>query len=364
MKLLFVIGDIAAYGGTERVTTEIATAMAIAGHEVNILTLFGSAEPWFALPDVVSVKSAGLEQAGGSLRRAAAISRFLKDETRVSGADAIILVDTILFAFCMPWVWLSSVKVICWEHFNLTTNHGTRMRDMARLLASRLSDKVVVLTERDAEAWRSKYRITDRVQAIWNPIPRFPEDNQIAKRLTNEPRIALAVGRLSRQKGFDLLLRGWSLVGSARNGWVLRIVGGGEENLALKELAVEMGIEDSVVFVGQVRDVASEYRAASLYVMSSRWEGLPMTLLEAQHFGLPSVSTDCPTGPREVLGSGSGRLVAPEDPQALAEGLTELLSSAEIRSEMAIAATKNSWRYHPNAISREWERLFVSLCSE
>jgi len=361
MKLLFVIGDISAYGGTERVTTEIAVALAEAGHEVSILSLFGPAEPWFDMPDEVRVKSACLTPAGGSARRAVAISQRLKKEARSSGADAMILVDSILFAFCVPWVWRSPVKVICWEHFNLTTSHGTRMRDLARLAASRLSDKVVVLTERDAEAWREKYRIADRVQAIWNPIPRFPGNDVTSLYQGVGPAIALAVGRLTREKGLDILLRAWALVGSARGGWVLRIVGGGEEEAALKSLAAELGIEDTVVFVGQVRDVASEYRAASLYVMSSRWEGLPMTLLEAQHFGLPSVSTDCPTGPREVLSGGSGRLVDPEDPRALADGLTDIITHAGKRAAMADAAKRNARRYQPEGIRKEWEAMLGGL---
>ena len=363
MKLVFIIGDISAYGGTERVTTEIAAALAKAGHEVNILSLFGPAEPWFDVPDSVRVKSAGLEPAGGSLRRAGAISRCLRNEARESGADVMILVDTILFAFCALWVWHSPVTVICWEHFNLTTNHGKRMRDLARLAASRLSDRVVVLTERDAEAWRNKYRITDRVQAIWNPIPRFPEKVQVRIRSSDGPRVALAVGRLTHQKGFDLLLRAWAQLGKERDDWVLRIVGDGEEELALKALAAELEIEESVVLVGQVRDMAAEYSAADLFVMSSRWEGLPMTLLEAQHFGLPTVATDCPTGPREVLSSGSGLLVKPEDPGALADGLAELLSRPENRAQMAVAAKENAQLYRPDAVQKEWHAMLSELGS-
>ena len=225
MRLVFVIGDISACGGTERVTTEIATALAQAGHEVKILSLFGPAEPWFDISDAVNVTSAGLEAAGGSLRRAAAISRYLRVEAYASYADVIILVDTILFAFCVPWIWKSSVKLICWEHFNLTTSHGTRIRDLARLAASRLSDKIVVLTARDAEAWRKKYGINDKVQAIWNPVPRFHESAWAENRLSDKPLVALAVGRLTQQKGFDLLLRAWAEVGAEKDGWILRIVG-------------------------------------------------------------------------------------------------------------------------------------------
>lgn len=361
MKLLFVVGDISAYGGTERVTTEIAAALAEAGHEVSILSLFGPATPWFDMPEAVCVTSAGVEQAGGSLRRTIAISRCLKHAASTSGADAMILVDTILFAFCVPWIWMSRTKIICWEHFNLTTSHGTHMRDLARLAASRLSDKVVVLTERDAGAWREKYGITDRVQAIWNPIPRFPKGDDPHPYSERQPAVALAVGRLTREKGFDILLRAWALIGPARQGWVLRIVGGGEEKSALKELADELKILDSVVFVGQVRDVASEYRAASLYVMSSRWEGLPMTLLEAQHFGLPSVSADCPTGPREVLSGGSGLLVELENSQALSEGLQQVIGNADMRKRMSVVAFENAKNYGPKGVREQWEVLLQAL---
>ena len=89
MKAFFVIGDLSAYGGTERVTTEMAAAFADAGHEVSILSLFGPAEPWFDIPEGVEVKSAGLEPASGNIRRAAAISRCLKSEAHLSGVSAV-----------------------------------------------------------------------------------------------------------------------------------------------------------------------------------------------------------------------------------------------------------------------------------
>ena len=88
-----------------------------------------------------------------------------------------------------------------------------------------------------------------------------------------------------------------------------------------------------------------------------------MTLLEAQHFGLPSVSTDCPTGPREVLSGGSGRLVDPEDPQALADGLTDVMSNADKRAAMADAAQQNACRYQAEGIRREWEAMLSQVNS-
>jgi glycosyltransferase involved in cell wall biosynthesis len=107
--------------------------------------------------------------------------------------------------------------------------------------------------------------------------------------------------------------------------------------------------------------MAAEYSAADLFVMSSRWEGLPMTLLEAQHFGLPSVSTDCPTGPREVLSGGAGRLVAPEDPQALADGLVELMFDQQLRDCMGSRANTNSKRFGIVQAQAAWAKVLSEL---
>lgn len=359
MKLLFVIGDVSSSGGTERVTTEIAASLSEAGHQVSILSLFGPAKPWFDLPDAVSVSSASLVPAGKSPQKAFAISWCLYKESSRRDLDAVILVDSILYSFCIPWALFSRAKIVCWEHFNLSTSHGSSMRSLGRLAASRLCDKVVVLTERDAAAWRVKFFISDRVQAIWNPIPRFAAYQSSPG--DQEPRIALAVGRLAPEKGVDILLRAWKELGNARDGWVLRIVGGGEDETTLKALADDLEVTESVVFVGQVRDVAAEYRAASLYVMSSRWEGLPMTLLEAQHFGLPSVSTDCMTGPREVLSCNNGILVKEDDPVDLAHGMARLMASPALRQEQGAAARENASRYAASSISRQWEEMLESL---
>ncbi|MES1932224.1 glycosyltransferase [Salinisphaera shabanensis T35B1] len=358
MKLLFILGNAAGRGGTERVTCELANAFAGAANDVEILSPFGRNEAYFALSPSVKVTCLGLLEARGRLGRFGRISWALYRYCLRSKPDVVLVVDTIQFMFCLPWFWCLRAHFVCWEHFNLTTEHGSRFRTMARVAAAWWSDAIVVLTERDARAWRQRFAIGYRVQAIWNPIPRF---DTRPSALAERSRIVLAVGRLTEQKGFDVLLRAWQQLSDSREDWILRIVGSGKDDAMLKRLARDLGVSESVVFVGQTKAVASEYRAASLYVMSSRWEGLPMTLLEAQYFGLPSIATDCPTGPREVLSGGSGWLVEPGDPRALSKGLAELLSRPEKRAEMSSAALENARRYVPEEIRSKWERLFERL---
>jgi glycosyltransferase involved in cell wall biosynthesis len=364
VRILFVVGDISGCGGTERVTTEIATGLSSTGHDVTILSLFGPAQPFFDLPSTVKVASGGVRKARRSLRRYTAISLRLYAECQVLRADVMVLVDTILFAFCAPWLPMLAGKIICWEHFNLSTNHGTHLREVARLAASRLSHRIVVLTEDDAQAWRKRYRINKRVRAISNPIPRFDFAGMSKSVRQTEPRIVLGVGRLTHQKGFDVLLSAWRLLGEARKGWALRIVGSGEEASKLRQLAKEFEVTDSVLFVGETRDVEREYLAASLFAMSSRWEGLPMTLLEAQYFGLPSISADCMTGPSEVLSCDNGLLVPVEDSVALAEGLKTLMADPAQRERFSAAALRNVGRYEARTICQQWETVLSELYQE
>ncbi|WP_353214004.1 glycosyltransferase [Salinisphaera hydrothermalis] len=203
MNVLFVISDIFSSGGTARAATEIASGLADIGHDLSIVTLFGPASPWFDLHRSVKVKGAGLAETKCSFRRAAAISRYLRREACASGVEILVLVDTIFFAFCVSWVWRVRARVICWEHFNLSTSHGSPIRVIARLAASRLSSRIVVLTERDANAWRRKYNISHRVKAIWNPVPRFLGSCEVAPPDADGRLVVLAVGHLTAVKGFD-----------------------------------------------------------------------------------------------------------------------------------------------------------------
>lgn len=358
MKLMFVLGNIAGHGGTERATCGLANALTAAGEDVEILSPFGHGPAYFELSSTVPVTALALPEAQGKLGRFMRISYAIHRHCRRSRPDVVILVDTILFLFCLPWAWWSASRFVCWEHFNLSTEHYSRFRTLARKAAAQWSDAIVVLTERDAQAWQKRFSVDGRVHAIWNPIPRFDEK---PSDLSERRKIVLAVGRLTEQKGFDVLLRGWQRIGKERDGWMLRIVGSGADEIMLKRLARDLEITDTVQFAGQTKAIAREYRAASIYVMSSRWEGLPMTLLEAQYFGLPSVATDCETGPREVLAGDSGLLVPVDDFSALADALEQLLAESELRASLARKALSMAKKYNAATVQERWKELFTRL---
>jgi glycosyltransferase involved in cell wall biosynthesis len=161
----------------------------------------------------------------------------------------------------------------------------------------------------------------------------------------------LAIGRYTRQKGFDRLLKAWQMVDT--RGWTLRIAGSGED---------PMDNLPANVVTGPSTDIITEYRNAAFLVLSSRYEGLPMVLLEAQAAGLPVVAFACKCGPRDVITDGTDGLLVPEgDIAALADGMKRLMTDENLRHEMGATAFRRSERYDKERIMARWTQLFQEL---
>ena len=175
-----------------------------------------------------------------------------------------------------------------------------------------------------------------------------------------ESNILLAVGRLENQKGFDLLLQAWKKAFPSVSNWTLHIVGSGSLKERLIKQAEMLGIKASVIFKEATMDIAKVYQQASCLVMSSRFEGLPMVLIEAKMAGLPCVSFDCPNGPAEVIRDGiDGYLVPAEDVDTLASRLIDLLNDRNMLKKMGKLAYKDACRrFSTQAIEEKWRSLF------
>jgi len=178
----------------------------------------------------------------------------------------------------------------------------------------------------------------DKIKIIYNPVitPKLfakaeePLDHPWFR--PGEPPVILGVGRLTKQKDFPTLIRAFALVRKERPARLM-ILGEGEERPKLEALVRELGLEKDVALPGFVDNPYKYMKRAAIFVLSSRWEGLPSVLIEASALGTPVVSTDCPSGPREILEDGRwGKLVPVGNPEALARGIMEALSNP-IRSE-------------------------------
>ncbi len=214
-------------------------------------------------------------------------------------------------------------------------------------------DCFVVLTQEDKELWGNMSNITVIPNA--RTICTLKRAELLQKRV-------LAVGRLEWQKGFDRLLDIWSQVSARIKGWELIIVGNGSLHGTLQKQIDSLGIGDSVSLQGSVKDMHAYYLNASIMVMTSRYEGLGMVLVEAQAFGLPTVAFACQCGPRDIITDGrDGYLVEDRDEALFAQRLITLMNDEGLRRQMGAAAIEASKRFSEEHIMQQWDTLFRSL---
>jgi len=207
------------------------------------------------------------------------------------------------------------------------------------------ADAVVAVSEEVALDLRQAFRLPpDRVRMIYNPVVSPALFLSAAEPVEHpwfaagQPPVVLSVGRLCPQKDFSTLLQAFALV-QARFPARLLILGEGPDRAVLEAAVTEMGLTDSVSLPGFAPNPYAYMARAAAYVLSSRWEGLPTVLIEALACGARIVSTDCPSGPREILHDGLyGMLVPVGDPAALAVAL-----EASLRGQGAAAAPEESW---------------------
>ena len=217
-------------------------------------------------------------------------------------------------------------------------------------------DKFVVLTQDDRNVWPE---LAD-VAVIPLPLPFMPESLSPL----SEKRV-IAVGRYHYQKGFDLLLKAWQKVEKQHPDWQLDIYGQGDRKPYI-ELAERLNLDmDRCRLCGETSDIQSEYINSSFFVLSSRYEGFGMVLIEAMACGLPCVSFDCPYGPSDVIEDGEdGVLIEHMNIQALVDGICELIENPEKRRSMGKNARKNVLRYSQDAVMQQWIELFDSLTTK
>lgn len=348
----FLTGTLNAYAGAERMTAVIANALAARGYRILILSLWDKTS---AFPLHANVVHDTLFDQRPSFKRqyfstVAGIRRFV----RAHQVDVLIEVDTMLTLFTLPATAGIPLRRIAWEHCHFDEDLGKRTRRLARRIAAMFDFAVVVLTQRDKDVWQARLAPRCRVMVIANPLP-FPLPPTTAVAVG---RRVLAVGRLTHAKGFDILLKSWSLVAPSSPGWSLEIIGEGEERAALQQMVHELGLGSSVTLPGTVHDVQEHYREASVFCLSSRYEGFGLVLIEAMSFGLGIVSTNCEAGPREILRHEQNALVtATEDATALAEALTCLMGDELRRLRLGNVARADAENYDLDAIIDRWTEL-------
>ncbi|WP_267245107.1 glycosyltransferase [Streptomyces sp. PR69] len=273
---------------------------------------------------------------------------------RVARPGSVVIVTQV---WAMEWVALADttgLRVIGMSHESFETcRKSSRFARVKKYYAD--VDRMLTLTREDADLWiRQRF---DHVGAMPNPLPFFPDQPspRTAKRV-------VSIGRLHEEKGVDLLLDAWAKVAPRHPDWMLRIYGSGEEEAALKKQCAELGLVDSVEWMGRTSDVPGALRESSLFALSSRGEGFPLSLMEAMATAVPCVAFNVAPGVREIITDGeNGYLAPPGSTEEFARRLDELMTDQALRDRMGEQARNDIQRYSTDEIIARWESLFTLL---
>ena len=355
MKITFLIQDVTTTGGTERTTCCLANEMARQGNEVSVVSVFHEAEaPQYPMDQRVQLVFISDEHYGLDLSMAARLQLIWKQVPALKRCAALREAEVILSQKLMASV---LAKAAGWQHKTFACEHYKygMYNPAVRAWRNRLYRGfrgLVTLTENDRQAFLAHG--VRRVHVVENMVSIRPLPYQGA----SSQRI-LAVGRLDKQKGFDLLLEALNRMDkNTLDGWHFDVFGDGPEREKLLLQRQQLGLDYIISFHPFVKEIEREYATHAFLVMSSRFEGFPMVLLEAAAAGLPIVSFDCKEGPATLLKNGGGLLVKAEDTVALAEALTRMMTDADLREQCARQTTQVVAPYTPEAIYLKWMKLF------
>ncbi len=352
-----ILGNITSPSGTERAVCNLANILAAEKNQVVIISLYSAkGSCFYRLNDSVKIIHGKFLQ--NPLKK-----RFANYFKYPSFINKIVLEEKLDIVFAtghqsnglLAFVTKKVRRIGC-EHMNYES--APFYSRIFRRFTYPFLDAVVCLTKRDASHY--SFVKKERLFVIPNSLSfecDVPSDCT-TKRI-------IAVGRLTKQKGFDLLLDSAAIMKESIPDWHLDIFGDGEDKDMLIAKINELQLQNFVSIKNTTPNIQKEFISSSIFLMSSRWEGLSMVLLEAQSCGLPAVSFDCPNGPSDVIVENeTGFLVPLYDTRALAEKTIELAKNEELRKRFGRKAQELSSRFSTENIARMWKDALEKVCCQ
>lgn len=353
VSIVLVIGSLQG-GGAERQMSDMANYWVAKGFDVTIATWSGSELDDFYSVDNrvrrvhldVDAESYTLFRKLRSNRRRVLKLRELLSSTRPDAVLSFVTETNVLAILASVAL---NIRVVVSERVQPQAHAALPLhwRVLRRALYA-WSDEIVAQTQ-DAVRWISR-NCRKRAVVIPNALRSLPELS------LERQSLIVAVGRLTQQKGFDLLLKAFAGIAPNFKDWKVAIIGEGCERANLLKLRDELMLADRVEFVGQTRDVLSWMARAGMLVQPSRFEGFPNVVLEGMGMGAAVISADCPSGPADLIEDGiNGRLVPVDDIGALMQAMLELISQPEVRQRLGREASKVQQRFRQDLIMARWE---------
>ena len=363
MKLLYITNAINGSGGLERVLAVKASYLADKlGYKVHILTLNkGAQQPFYEFSNNITFHDIKVQ--GNVINYFLSYKKGIKKVLKSINPAIISVCDDGLKGLLFPVFFGTKIPIIYERHVSKQIEIKINNVSVVHKIKSKLKlsfmdygagkfHKFVVLTNGNLTEWNLK-----NLKIIPNPLPFQPN---VSSKLTNKK--VLVVGKQSYQKGYDSLLEIWKLVHQKYPDWQLEVYGKLNPALGLEEKAKDFSIDESVKFYPPVKYIQAKYKEASIYVMTSRFEGFGMVLIEAMSYGVPCIAFDCPHGPADIITNGEdGFLVPNGDIDSFANAIIHLIENEEIRLQMGAMAKENVKRFTPDVVVLLWDLLFKNV---
>lgn len=356
IKLLYVTNSINGDGGLERVLSIKASYLAEHyKYDVSILSLNNNDKPtFFCFSD--KIQFVNIKVGGNALNYIWTYIRGIQKQVDLIKPDIICVCDDGLKSFFIPKFLKTKVPIIYERHASIELNQNNSIKSKLTIKTmrylGRYFNSFVVLSQSNAIEWN-----LENVCVINNPLSFY---SQVSAQLAAQK--VIVVGSHSYNKGYDLLLSVWEKVFEQHPKWKLTIYGRVDLNKTFVKQAENLKCKSSVYFYSPTHDIKNKYLESSIFVLPSRTEGFGMVLIEAMACGLPSVSFDCPSGPRDIISHlEDGFLIDNGNTNKMAEAIIKLIQEVELRKKMGAKAKNNVKKYHPQNILNQWDDLFKGL---
>ena len=363
MKVCIFLSDITKVGGIERVISTLVNQFVSYPYLIiEIVSIFkGRENPNYPIPSNVKINYITYKNHGvkpHSIKRFFVMfSNLLKVRRFFKNHDYdIVLAQSFPPALLMFLSGFPCRKIVAVEHV-YAGYYNTLVQLIRDFVYSRLR-KVVVLTNADKKFFANRIR-DELVEVIPNPV------KQLQTHYSNldNPRI-IAIGRLVYQKGFENLIEGFTKIHEKHPEWRLDIFGDGPMRGELQLLIDKLQLSEKVHLVGVSNKITDELCQSSIFVLSSRFEGFPMVLIEALSMGVPCVAYDCHNGPSDIVKNGyNGYLIENQNLDSLIKMLEKLIIDKDLRKEMGVNAPKSVICFSDEIIAKKWIFLFKEFAN-
>lgn len=383
MKIVYLYHSFSIIGGAERILTEKMNYLSQIGYDIYLITYLQGQHPIaFNLNNKIihiDLNTRFFTLYKYNIFKRIILQYFLKKKFRNKLKDEIVRINPDMFISTTYSIDLFKqiidsmngikCKKIIENHVTLSylleknINNKSLIKSIIQRYINKKNikfakkfDSIVVLSNKESQIWKNN---NFDVKIIPNFIPSLTDTINYQQEHSHS---IICVGRLNKQKGFDLLIEAWNKIWNKYKEWHIDIYGEGEERMFLERRISMLGLEKSIIINSPKNDIFREYFNHSFLVLSSRAEGFGLVLAEAMSCGIPCVSFNCLCGPNEIIDDGiDGILAENGNIDDLAEKIEWMITHEKERNEMGIKARESTKRYDKNIIMRQWIDLFDEL---